>query len=304
MLRPRMILVISVGLLMTLASIVLRYQVAHQPIEPIQTIQPIEESPEIAVQPLQTLPAVNHDEGSIQTIEPDINKSDLGNEVVRALAAELSSHPKFAVWLVTDDLMRRFVQSVNLIAGGYSPRDELRFLDPQQPFVVDREGEDLVITKGSFNRYNLVTDVFESISTRSAVLVYEQLAPKAQETHQEISWYAPEFDVRLSEALDHLIETPIPTTNIRVERGVISYAFADPSLEDLTPAQKQLLRMGPRNALRIQKKLIEFKNALGLDSLAPEQIASDLHPQEQDQKEPKPENYKIAQIYDGMTPAP
>ena len=41
-----------------------------------------------------------------------------------------------------------------------------------------------------------------------------------------------------------------------------SYAYADPRYEALTGAQKQLLRMGPANAQRVQARLREFKNAL------------------------------------------
>ncbi len=304
MLRPRMILFIAVGLLMTAASIVLRYHVAHQPDQPnrLQAHQPIEKPQPIIVQPLQAMPAINHEESTVEAIVPESNEYNLGDSVVRTLVEELSSHPRFAAWLVTDDLMHRFVQSVNLVAGGYSPRDELSFLGPQQPFVVDREGEQLVITYGSFHRFDLVAEVFESVNTQSAAKLYAQLAPLARETHKEVSWFAPEFDVRLAEAIDHLIETPIPSTAMTVERGAVTYAFADPSLEALTPAQKQLLRMGPHNARRIQGKLLEIRDALGFGSPAPSQIAANLSLEEKEPQRPK--SYEIAQFFEGMTAAP
>jgi hypothetical protein len=43
------------------------------------------------------------------------------------------------------------------------------------------------------------------------------------------------------------------------------YEYADRKLEALTPAQKQLLRMGPSNVARIQAKLREVQAALGSD---------------------------------------
>jgi DUF3014 family protein len=48
------------------------------------------------------------------------------------------------------------------------------------------------------------------------------------------------------------------------------YAYVDDSLERLSPAQKQLLRMGPKNQATIQAKLREFTLALGVsDSSLP-----------------------------------
>ena len=224
--------------------------------------------------------------------------------LIRPLVEKLSSHPSFAAWLVTDDLMRRFVQSVNLSAGGYSPRDELDFLDPELPFVIDRDGDRLLITNGSFHRFDLVAEVFASLNTRMVAALYQQIAPRAREMHHEISWFAPEFDLRLLEAIDHLIKTPIPASALRVERRAMTYAFADPSLEALTPAQKQLLRMGPRNARRIQNKLLEIKDALGLGSLPPKQIATRQKGGERDRTPASPATITTFEFFDGMTAAP
>ena len=43
---------------------------------------------------------------------------------------------------------------------------------------------------------------------------------------------------------------------------VVSFAFADPALEKLSPAQKHLLRMGPRNVRAIQHQLRAMAEAL------------------------------------------
>jgi hypothetical protein len=44
----------------------------------------------------------------------------------------------------------------------------------------------------------------------------------------------------------------------------VSYKYDDPKLEALTLAQKQLLRMGPRNVRLIQAKLREMAPYLGI----------------------------------------
>ena len=56
-------------------------------------------------------------------------------------------------------------------------------------------------------------------------------------------------------------------SDIRLEEKVISYsmaAMADEKLEDLSDAQKHLLRMGPKNTAKIQGKLREIAKALGV----------------------------------------
>ena len=44
-----------------------------------------------------------------------------------------------------------------------------------------------------------------------------------------------------------------------------SYHYADPSLEDLRPAQKLLLRMGPRNERIIKARLRDILHELGFE---------------------------------------
>src|SRR6185312_3748876 len=47
------------------------------------------------------------------------------------------------------------------------------------------------------------------------------------------------------------------------EKGLV-YAYADASLESLSPAQKQLMRMGPANEAKIQGKVRELALAIGV----------------------------------------
>ena len=71
------------------------------------------------------------------------------------------------------------------------------------------------------------------------------------------------MDVAVQQALDVLIETPIPSGPVELVEGKgATWAFADPALERLDPAQKQLLRMGPRNAARVIETLKAVRQQL------------------------------------------
>jgi hypothetical protein len=49
-----------------------------------------------------------------------------------------------------------------------------------------------------------------------------------------------------------------------VTQSKVLYTFDDPALEALTPPQRQLLRMGPRNERLVQQKLREIAPHLGI----------------------------------------
>ena len=71
-----------------------------------------------------------------------------------------------------------------------------------------------------------------------------------------------------------LLKTPVIDDPVRIEPlGGTGYGFADPQLEALTPAQKHLLRAGPRNVRTIHSSLRAIAVALGIPAgrLPPEQ---------------------------------
>jgi hypothetical protein len=197
----------------------------------------------------------------VQPIEPP-RAEPRSPDVIEAIVKELSTHPQFAAWLIRDDLLRRFVSAIESIAEGYSPRDELQFVGPMAPFVVQKFGEELVISPGCFHRFDVITDVFCSLDTSGAVTAYRYLKPNIAELHRSISWVSPDFDERLLAAIDHLLEVPVDEEPLTVKRGVVRFTFVDDDLERLTDAQRQLLRMGPENARRIQLKLSELRTEL------------------------------------------
>ena len=62
------------------------------------------------------------------------------------------------------------------------------------------------------------------------------------------------------------MKVPIPRGDVELTPAGVGYAFADERLEQLTPAQKQLLRMGPENVKKVQDKLREIAGHLGIEA--------------------------------------
>jgi hypothetical protein len=219
-------------------------------------------------------PAVNVEPVS-QVVEAGLTgEGDEG--LFRAAVATLSTHPALASYLVHDRLLRRFVRAVDAVAGGYSPADEVDFLEPARPFIVREDEGQLVIAAGSFRRYNVVTQVFDSLDTEASVDIYRRFRPRLEAIYREVGWANDDFDTRLREAVDHLLEVTVPSGRIEVEQRAIAYAFAEDGFENLTGAQKHLLRMGPRNAGLVQAKLRELRDAMGWPQPGREIVTAEL----------------------------
>ncbi|MGD2246359.1 MAG: DUF3014 domain-containing protein [Candidatus Aminicenantes bacterium] len=237
----------------------------------------LKKKPEEPVEPLQVeqqiAPAEGPEEEEVQTPEPlqvDLDQSD---ETVRDLAAELSSHSALSQWLKSDDLVRNFVAAVDNIANGETPRSHIEFFEPSGRFdVVVRDGI-VFIDPASYKRYNLVADVFSSLSAKAAVRLFWLLKPTLQEAYRELGYPDRDFQKTIVQSMTELLEVPVLDKDIEVAKDVISYKMVDPRLESLNPAQKHLLRMGPENVEIIQAKLRELAKELGVpDSQLPQKF--------------------------------
>lgn len=188
---------------------------------------------------------------------------DMTDALVRDLVRALSSHPKVAAWLATDGLIRNFVHSVDDIANGRSPAVRNRVLRPATPFpVVEAEGFVVLDVRG-YNRYNDLAAAVASVNPKGAATLYSQLKPRLQEAYEELG-YSISFDRALEAAIVRLLKTPVVEGDLALIRRGALYAYNDPRLEGLTAADKQFMRMGPRNVRTIQRTLREIGRALGI----------------------------------------
>jgi hypothetical protein len=194
-------------------------------------------------------------------VVPPLEDSDA---FVRDLVKALSSHPAIAAWLTTDGLIRNFTVAVVNVAEGNTPAGDLKVLRPSGAFAVVERGEDVVIDPRSYQRYDALAAAAASVDAEGAARLFATLKPRIEEANGELGFSATPFDRTLERAIVLLLQTPVVTDPIRVEPHGIGYGFADPKLEDLAPAQKQLLRMGAKNARTVQAALRSIALALGI----------------------------------------
>jgi hypothetical protein len=189
---------------------------------------------------------------------------DASDDFVRALVRQLSQKPEWAAWLASGDLVRSFVVAVDKIAVGSSPVKELRPAAPAGKFQTTGTGKTLRIDPRSYDRYNAMANVIDAIDPEGAARAYRRLHPLFQQAFDELGYSNLSFDERLARALGRLVDVPVQEGDVPLRATSVTFQFADPELEELSPAQKHLLRMGPHNMRLVQSKLRAFARAAGL----------------------------------------
>jgi hypothetical protein len=154
--------------------------------------------------------------------------------------------------------------AVDNIANGLSPKPHVDFFSPAGGFRVARTNRGTFIDESSFARYDPVIGVAASIDAAAAVRLYRAVKPLIDEAYRDLGYPGTDFEATLVRAMVELLGTPVVDGPIRLEQKILSYAMTDETLEGLSLAQKQLLRMGPKGVRTVHGKIRELAAALGV----------------------------------------
>jgi len=196
--------------------------------------------------------------------DPDLPPLGSLDGYVRPLLAAMSSRPELVALLASDGLVRRFAVSVDAIARGDSPAGQVRAVTPRGPFKVQPQNGILTVDPASYTRYDGLVKLVDDLPPPQLARLYGRLKPRLEEAYAELG-SGGTFDDAMTRAIKHLLATPLPPMNAQVRTsGGINYAYVDENFEGLSAAQRQLLRLGPDRARRVQQRLRAFGIALGI----------------------------------------
>jgi hypothetical protein len=189
------------------------------------------------------------------------------NQLVRQTLTDLTDRRAVPRFLRVDDIVRHLVVTIDNLPSAQAP---VR-LWPVNPtpgrFVVDSEGEDAVLSPDNARRYVPFVKFVESVDTGKAVALYVELYPLFQRAYGELGYPDRQFNDRLLEVIDHLLDAPDVTGSVELFRPGVMYEYADPDLELRSAGQKILMRMGSANAARLKAKLREIRAHLAATAL-------------------------------------
>jgi len=225
------------------------YYVFRQPAAPAAASAPVAAAP---AAPVPATPAVPL---------PPLDTSDA---FVREIAQALSSHPELARWLAQNALVRTLTAVVDNVANGETPRPHLEFLAPKQRFAAARRPaqQQSVPDPAGFAGYEPFADAVASLDAGATAAAYRTLAPLFEAAYVDLGHPAGGFPKALAIALQALVAVPVLREDVALVPHAVGFRYQDPALEALTPAQKQFLRIGPRNVRIVQGKLRELQAAL------------------------------------------
>ena len=182
---------------------------------------------------------------------PPAGQSDVD---LRKQLAALSPRPELGRWLSVEDLLDRWVVTVDNLAEDASPRKQLNFLSvaPARRNSLD------------YKRYDGIADVIASVDAKGFAAVVRDLHPLLVSAYHKLGYPDRNFDQVAAKALQRLIDAPVVDGPVKLEPKGALLRFQDDKLEALGPVEKHLLRMGPRNTRLIQAKAKEIAAALDL----------------------------------------
>jgi hypothetical protein len=242
------IAILTIGYFLFLAPEAREKQVSKTELTP-------RELPQAAESPL-TNPAENKDYSPLKL---ELDQSD---PAVRELIASAQVPGLLREWSQQKELLRSVVAAVDNVAQGQSPAPQLAFLAPEEKFSVITKNGISYLDPRSYRRYDALINVFMAIPDETLIFWYRKLLPTLETAFRELGYPGITFSQRLKQAIEQLDQVPVTRAEVPLEKKILSYAFSDINLEDLNAAQKHLLRLGPQNVVRIQKKLRALASGL------------------------------------------
>lgn len=190
---------------------------------------------------------------------PPLEESD---ELVRDQLSAVGVGPMLSPQEEQEDLVQRSAALVDGFSRGVVLRKLLPVDPPKAAFSALEEDGKMYMNPAGYSRYDSYSEAIDSLDTSALVSSFDTLRPLYEEAYGQLGLDPNDFDNAVIRMLDRVLATPEIDEPIALTRESVMYKYADPQLEQLTPMQKQLMRMGPDNIRRIKEKAKALREGL------------------------------------------
>jgi len=197
---------------------------------------------------------------------PSLPESD--EAMKQGLAIPLGKQVALGNIVISQDLARRIVATVDNLPRQKAGTKLLPVKAPASAFVADRKGEVLTMGPANYARYAPYVKLAQAVDVKQLVALYVYFYPLFQQAYEELGYPKKYFNDRLVAVIDDLLAAPDASGPVKLIRPKVMYEFADLELEGLSAGQKVLIRMGPGNAALIKTKLRDLRRELGVEGPA------------------------------------
>ena len=265
-------LILSLG---TLASIIIiggvLYKVQQESFMEAEVLTIPEQSLETATEVIKVPEAMIPENNSVEESkeskkakikQPSLPNLDTSDQFIRDRLVLLSEKRDLAVWLTTDDILRRTASYLDGLARGVILSNIFPLSSPAGEFSTHRDEQTIWLNAGNYERYDNTVSVISSLDMDMAAQIFHLTRPLLEGAFSELGYRPRQMDGIILTALDQIMNTPVIFEPIQLSRDSVNFKFFDSKLESLTPLQKQLVRAGPENTRRLQKQAKLLRTAL------------------------------------------
>jgi hypothetical protein len=189
---------------------------------------------------------------------PPLAESDA--EILQALAQLLGSGAEG--WLLRPGVVHRIVATVDNLPGDKVPQQVMPVRPPGGSFTTADEDGRRIISPANAARYGRYVNLVAQLDIAQLVATYRRYYPLFQQSYRELGYPKGEFNDRLVETIDDLLEAPQPQPPVALVSPRAMYEYADADLQEASAGQKIMIRLGPENEARVKVKLRQLRRAL------------------------------------------
>jgi len=190
---------------------------------------------------------------------PPLDESDA--DVAGGLT-ELFGQSAIAQHLVPERVVRNIVVTIDNAPRSLMALEQRPINATPGDFITSGDEGAIVLAPENYARYEPFVALVANIDATTLVSFYRGLEPLFQQAYEDLGNPGKSFNMRLTEVIEHLLQTPTPRGQIALVQPSVLYRYADERLEKLSAGQKLLIRMGVDNAAVIKGKLRELQAEL------------------------------------------
>ncbi len=191
---------------------------------------------------------------------PSLNDSD---EFLLTRLAALETGQSLMRVLASDDLIRKFVVFTENAAEGNLPQLDYPVQRLEQEMQVQELDNNLFqMDPASYQRFDEAIDAFVSVDVQQGVALLRLISPLLQNAYAEIGYRDRSFEPTVIAAIDTVLNARTVEGPFQLVKPSVMYLYAEQEIEDMSPIEKQLIRMGPENAARLKERLAEYRDYL------------------------------------------
>lgn len=232
----------------------------NQPAPPLPSPQVVQPQPATPIP--EAAPAKNYPIESPPPAATPLPALDASDKVVGDELAKLLGRKSLPRFLYPNRIIRRFVATIDNLPRRHAPVRMWPVKPVSGTFTVTDSSTGLVIDLANSFRYARYIDVLKAADVPGLVDFYFRFFPLFQQAYQELGYPQGNFNNRLIEALDDLLDAPEVSGPVGLVQPKVLYAFADPALEARSAGQKIMIRMGSRNSAQAKVALRAIRSEI------------------------------------------